>query len=196
MDFHQLPEMRKKYSENDKVLRTNSLQPNVTRRVKQPLARHISSPMRFNYTSSIQKPKECDRTSETSFTSAASKMSFRNFLRRMSSKRRKPMTESSPVAVDTHRDKRKSMRTISIRFEIQLRARLTVMMFHIPFIDRSITEAEEVINNSFEERDEHARVASYISKCSEETEDDDDASVSKLIGLESLSLHKCLSNDS
>lgn len=68
------------------------------------------------------------------------------------------------------------------------------MMFLIPFIHRSITEAEEVINNSLEERDEHARVVS--SKCSEEAEDDDDASVSKLIGLESLSLHKCLSNDS
>lgn len=117
IDFHQLPEMRKKYSENDKVLRTNSLQLNVTQRIKQPLARHISSPMRFNYPSTTPKTKETDRTSDTSLASAASKMSFRNFLRRMSSKRRKPMTESSPVAVDTYRDKRQSMRTISIRFE-------------------------------------------------------------------------------
>jgi hypothetical protein len=78
---------------------------------------------------------------------------------------------------------------------MERRARLPIMMFLIPVIYRSITETEEVINNSFEERDEHARVASYISKCSEEAEDDD-ASVSKLIGLELLSLHKCLSNDS
>jgi hypothetical protein len=66
---------------------------------------------------------------------------------------------------------------------------------HIPFIGRSISEVEEVVNNSGE-RDEHARIASYISKCSEETEDDEDASVRKLIGSKSLSLHKCLSNDS
>jgi hypothetical protein len=117
IDFHQLPEMRKKHSENDKVLRTNSLQMNVTQRAKQPLARHISSPMRFNYTPSVSKPKETDQTSNTSFTSVASKMSFRNFLRRMSSKRRNLMTEPSTAAADTHREKRKSMRTISIRFE-------------------------------------------------------------------------------
>lgn len=55
---------------------------------------------------------------------------------------------------------------------------------------------EEVVNNSGD-RDEHARVSSYISKCSEETEEEEgDASVRKLIGSESLSLHKCLSNDS
>jgi hypothetical protein len=105
VDFHQLPEMRKKFSENDKVQRTNSLQVNLTNRTKQPLARHISSPMRFNYASTVP-----DRTSDTSF---ASKVSFRNFLRRMSSKRRKPVTESS--VGDTHADKRKSVRTISIR---------------------------------------------------------------------------------
>ena len=43
---------------------------------------------------------------------------------------------------------------------------------------RSINE-EEATNNSFEERDENEdRVVSFISKCSEET--DDDASVSEL----------------
>lgn len=42
---------------------------------------------------------------------------------------------------------------------------------------RSINE-EEVVNNSLEERDENEdRVTSYISKCSEET--DDDTSVSE-----------------
>lgn len=114
IDFHQLPVMRKKFSENDKVLRTNSLQSSLPHRIKQPLARHISSPMRFNNTT------ETDRASGTSYTGAASKISFRNFLRRMSSKRRKPLTELSQVEVETHCDKRKSVRKTSIRFELNV----------------------------------------------------------------------------
>ena len=121
IDFHQLPELRKKYNENDKVLRANSLQPNLLNKVKQPLARNISSPMRFNYTSAVAtKSREIDRTSDTSFASVGSKVSFRNFLRRMSTKRRRPTMESvTSAAVDLshQRDKRKSARTISIRFD-------------------------------------------------------------------------------
>lgn len=49
---------------------------------------------------------------------------------------------------------------------------------------RSINE-EEVINNSFEERDENEdRVVSFTSKCSEET--DDDASVSESLKLKTF----------
>jgi hypothetical protein len=59
---------------------------------------------------------------------------------------------------------------------------------------RSINEGDEAVNKSFEERDEHERVVSFISKCSEETEDD--ISVSKLIGLEAVSLNECSSNGS
>lgn len=75
-------------------------------------------------------------------------------------------------------------------------ARLIVdnVFFLFIYFCSSITEAEEVINKSFEERDEVKRVVSGISKCSEETEDD--ISVSKLIGFETLSLNKCASNDS
>lgn len=167
VDFRQLPEMRRKYNENDKVHRTHSLQPNLSLRVKQPLSRHISSPMRFGATSSTTN--ETDRNSDASL---ASKMSFRNFFRRMSSKRRNPTTESSQV--DTHFDKSKSHRAISIRFEH--RTRLTIMMFTFLFINRIISEREEVVNNSGE-RDEHAEVV----KCSEEVEDDEDSSIRKLI---------------
>lgn len=129
INFRQLPEMRRK--PNEKVLRTNSLQPSLAQRVKQPLARHISSPMRFNCPTSDTKPKETDRNSDSSFASTASKMSFRNFLRRMSSNpnRRNRMIEATPVADDTHRDKRKSIRTISIRLELGRQARLAIITF-------------------------------------------------------------------
>lgn len=135
IDFHQLPNMRKKYNENDKVLRTNSLQSSLPHRIKQPLARHISSPMRFNYTTSVSKSTtETDRTSGTS--SVGSKMSFRNFLRRMSSKRRKPLTELSQAEVDTHCDKRKSMRETSIRFELNVSS--TISNNDVPHFPLSI----------------------------------------------------------
>lgn len=111
IDFHQLPELRRKFNENEKVLRVSSLQPNVTQRVKQPLSRHISSPMRFNYTAST-RPTDVDRRSGTSIASAGSTMSFRNFLRRMSSRRRRPSEAS-----ELHRDKRKSNKATSIRCE-------------------------------------------------------------------------------
>lgn len=53
-------------------------------------------------------------------------------------------------------------------------------------IDRSINE-EEVINNTFEERDENVdRVVSYISKCSEETEDDTSISKAFFISLDDI----------
>lgn len=111
MDFHQLPELRRKQSDNEKVLRVNSLQPNATQRaVKQPLARNISSPMRFNYSQS----KETDRFSGTSFGSTGSKISFRKFLRRMSSRRR------NTADAEFMRDKRKSNKTTSIRFAFDL----------------------------------------------------------------------------
>lgn len=109
IDFHQLPELRRKFNEGDKGLRAISLQPNVTQRVKQPLARNISSPMRFNYTAST-KPKAVDRSSVASNASVGSTMSFRNFLRRMSSRRRRPSEAS-----EFHRDKRKSNKATSIR---------------------------------------------------------------------------------
>lgn len=51
-------------------------------------------------------------------------------------------------------------------------------------VDSSITEAEEAVNNSFEERDEHERVMSGVSKCSNDTEDD--KSVSELTRLRTL----------
>lgn len=78
-----------------------------------------------------------------------------------------------------------------------LESRLTHSLeFPFDFHRRSFNEAEEISNKSLDERDEREeRVApSYVSKCSDET--DDDRSVSELIGLESVSLHKCLSNDS
>lgn len=111
IDFNQLPELRRKFGENEKVLRVSSLQPNMTQRDKQPLSRHISSPMRLNYASSARS-KEINRSSGTSIASADSSMSFRNFLRRMSSRRRRP-SEASEI----HRDRRKSNKAISIRFE-------------------------------------------------------------------------------
>lgn len=40
------PILRKK-NDNEKVLRVTSLQPNASQKVKQPLARHISSPTQF-----------------------------------------------------------------------------------------------------------------------------------------------------
>jgi len=123
IDFNQLPELRKKASnDNEKVLRANSLQPNLTQRVKQPLARHISSPMRLNYGT---KPKDINRSSDTSAASSfSSKMSFRRILRTMSSKhhRQQPteivVASSSPptAAPEVLRDnKRKSNKRISIR---------------------------------------------------------------------------------
>lgn len=102
IDFNHLPELRRKPSGIDSGFRTISLQPNQTLKVTKPLARNISSPMRFNYTA------KADRTSDTSFSS---KVSFRKFLRRMSSKRRNTCELS---ALEAHREKRKSAR-ISIR---------------------------------------------------------------------------------
>lgn len=54
------------------------------------------------------------RSSDSSFVSASSKISFRKFLRRMSSKRRNPMDSST---IELHREARKSAnKTMSIRF--------------------------------------------------------------------------------
>lgn len=51
------------------------------------------------------------------------------------------------------------------------------MYYSLALLFRSINE-EEAVNNSIEERDENdERVTSYISKCSEES--DDDTSVSE-----------------
>jgi hypothetical protein len=99
--------------DNEKGWRVTSLQPNASQKMlKQPLARHISSPTRFNYS---MKVKDTNRISDTSF---ASKMSFRGFIRRMSEKRRRPTAES-----DFMRERRKAIvaatannKTISIRF--------------------------------------------------------------------------------
>lgn len=77
------PILRKK-ADNDKVLRVTSLQPSASQKVKQPLARHISSPTHFNH--SMKVKVDNNRTSDTSFTS---KMSFRGFIRRMSTKDRR-----------------------------------------------------------------------------------------------------------
>lgn len=179
IDFNQLPELRN--------LRTYSLQPNVAQKVKQPLARHISSPVRFNYTIT----GKVDRSSNTSFASAGSKMSFRNFLHRMSTKRRRP------VSIDIHREKRKTMSIRSgLSFHLIYGTNVRIIGFN-----RSIDEVEEVINKSFEESNELERTVSFISKCSgererERDEIEDDTSVSELMGSKSLSLHKCLSNDS
>ncbi|XP_070506650.1 ATP-binding cassette sub-family C member Sur isoform X2 [Chironomus tepperi] len=137
------PMLRKKHhNDNEKAFRVTSLQLNVTPKNKQPLARHISSPTRFNYSTKL---KDNNRVSESS--SFSSKMSIRGFIRRMSERRQRPTAES-----DFMRDRRKTAvnKTTSIRID-----------------------EEEVINNTFEGRDENVdRVVSYISKCSEETEDD------------------------
>lgn len=87
---YDFPILRKK-SENEKILRaTTSLQPNATQKVKQPLARHISSPTRFNY--SMKVKLDNNRISDTA--SFGSKMSFRGFIRRMSERRRRPTADS------------------------------------------------------------------------------------------------------
>lgn len=84
------PILRKK-SENEKVLRVTSLQPNATQKVKQPLARHISSPTRFNYSMKIKLDNNRISSDSSSF---GSKMSFRGFIRRMSERRRRPTADS------------------------------------------------------------------------------------------------------
>ncbi|KAL7031732.1 hypothetical protein ACKWTF_007112 [Chironomus riparius] len=138
------PMLRKKHhNDNEKAFRVTSLQLNVTPKNKQPLARHISSPTRFNYSTKL---KDNNRTSDGS--SFSSKMSIRGFIRRMSERRQRPTAES-----DFMRDRRKTAvnKTMSIR---------------------SINE-EEVKKNTFEEGDENVdRVVSYISKCCGEIEDD------------------------
>jgi hypothetical protein len=91
------PILRKK-NDNEKVLRVTSLQPNASQKVKQPLARHISSPTRFNY--SMKVKVDTNRISDTSF---GSKMSFRGFIRRMS-ERRRPTGESNYM-----RDRRRAI---------------------------------------------------------------------------------------
>lgn len=176
IDFNQMPELRN--------LRPISLQPNGAQKVKQPLARHISSPVRFNYSFTDSKEGNVDRSSDTSFASAGSKMSFRNFIRRMSTKGRR-----RPTSIDIHREKRKTMsiRSGSDLFLIWFRFDYRLVCY------RSIDEAEEAINKSFEECNEVERAT---SKCSEEQEAEDDTSVSELMWSKSLSLHKCLSNDS
>lgn len=82
------PILRKK-NDNEKVLRVTSLQPSASQKVKQPLARHISSPTRFNH--SMKVKVDNNRMSDTSF---GSKMSFRGFIRRVSERRRRPTGES------------------------------------------------------------------------------------------------------
>ena len=105
-DFNHLPELRKK-KDAERILRVNSLQVNVINKMKPPLARHISSPMRFNYEA---KPPSANRLSDTSFSSFGSKISFSKMLRRMSSKRRTTMEKT-----ELFREKRKSNKTTSIR---------------------------------------------------------------------------------
>lgn len=66
-----------------------------------------------------------------------------------------------------------------------LQSRLAVMIFALDFDRNNFNEAEEISNKSLDERDEQdERVASHISKCSDET--DDERSVSELIGSENL----------
>ncbi|CAO1396998.1 unnamed protein product [Diamesa serratosioi] len=100
-DFNHLPELRKK-KDAERILRVNSLQVNVINRMKPPLARHISSPMRFNYEA---KPPSTNRLSDTSFSSFGSKMSFRKILRRMSSKSR-PTMEKTELFQDEEAENR------------------------------------------------------------------------------------------
>lgn len=92
------PILRRK-NDNEKVLRVTSLQPEASQKIKQPLARHISSPTRFNY--SMKVKVDNNRMSDTSFSS---KMSFRGFIRRMSERRRRPTAESNYM-----RDRRRAM---------------------------------------------------------------------------------------
>ena len=102
------PMLRKKHhNDNEKAFRVTSLQLNVTPKNKQPLARHISSPTRFNYSTKL---KDNNRTSDGS--SFSSKMSIRGFIRRMSERRQRPTAES-----DFMRDRRKTAvnKTTSIR---------------------------------------------------------------------------------
>lgn len=174
------PILRKK-NENEKVLRVTSLQPNATQKVKQPLARNISSPTRFNYSMKVKVDNK-NRNSDTSF---GSKMSFRGFIRRMSTKdRRRPTADS-----DYMRERRRGVilggggggnKVLSIRLVLFYTCddvTLLLAGFTKQSLCRSINE-EEAVNNSLEERDENdERVTSYISKCSEET--DDDTSVSE-----------------
>lgn len=94
------PILRRK-QDNEKVARVTSLQPNVTQKVKQPLARHISSPTRFN--SSMRVKVDNNRLSDTSF---GSKMSFRGFIRRMSTKDRRRRTTAES---DYMRERRKGI---------------------------------------------------------------------------------------
>ena len=180
------PILRKK-SENEKVLRVTSLQPNATQKVKQPLARNISSPTRFNY--SMKVKLDNNRNSDTSF---GSKMSFRGFIRRMSTKdrRRRPTTDS-----DYMRERRRGVilggggggnKDLSIRFVLFYACDIVTLLlagFKKQSLCRSINE-EEAVNNSLEERDENdERVTSYISKCSEETDDDTSVSESRSIHI-------------
>jgi hypothetical protein len=83
------PILRRK-NDNEKVLRVTSLQPNATQKVKQPLARNISTPTRFNYSMKVKVDK--NRISDT--PSFGSKMSFRGFVRRMSERKRRPTADS------------------------------------------------------------------------------------------------------
>ncbi len=89
--------MLRKRNDNEKVLRVTSLQPNASEKIKQPLARHISSPTRFNY--SMKVKVDNNRMSDSSF---GSKMSFRGFIRRMSERRRRPTADT-----DYMRERRK-----------------------------------------------------------------------------------------
>lgn len=175
------PILRKK-SENEKVLRVTSLQPSATQRVKQPLARNISSPTRFNY--SMKVKLDNNRISDSSF---GSKMSFRGFIRRMSTKDRRRRPDS-----DCMRERRRGVilgsgggnKALSIRL-VLFHACDDVTSLLAGFTKQSLSPCrsineEEAVNNSLEERDENdERVTSYISKCSEET--DDDTSVSECL---------------
>lgn len=98
---------KKHHNDNEKAFRVTSLQLNVTPKNKQPLARHISSPTRFNYSTKL---KDNNRTSDGS--SFSSKISIRGFIRRMSERRQRPTAES-----DFMRDRRKTAvnKTTSIR---------------------------------------------------------------------------------
>lgn len=99
---------KKHHNDNEKAFRVTSLQLNVTPKSKQPLARHISSPTRFNYSTKL---KDNNRTSSDS-SSFSSKISIRGFIRRMSERRQQPTAES-----DFMRDRRKTAvnKTTSIR---------------------------------------------------------------------------------
>ncbi|CRK93043.1 CLUMA_CG006547, isoform A [Clunio marinus] len=154
-DFNQMPEVRKKPNS----FRVVSLQPRaVSAKTKEPLTRNISSPVQFNpnavTASDYLKSRDIDCASELSLNKSIDrKISFRKFLRRMSSRRRKSQTDNSII----DHEKRKSDKTLSIS---------------------SITETEETINNSVDvdddtitKRDEHERSCSMGIE--EEMEDDE-----------------------